>query len=235
MSYILDALKKADQQRQHGKAPTLLSAQTSPNEAKPSRLAFNIGLGLALIGAGIFIGWLQPWQNPPPANPLPQLAEQAPVAAAKSPATLPETLAGLTEKPAAAPVSKIPVNQGATASTAEINSKHAANSPIYPETINDSARNDVTTKPVTPDSAQTVKENSALTLAELPASIRQQLPNISIAFHQYSPLPAERRVMINNLLLKQGDAIAPGLTLEKITPEGVVLSFMGYQFARGVR
>ena len=74
-----------------------------------------------------------------------------------------------------------------------------------------------------------------LTQSELPAAIRQQMPSITIAFHQYSSAPIERRVMINNAVLRQGDFIAPGLKLEKITPEGVIISYMGYQFLRGVR
>jgi general secretion pathway protein B len=41
--------------------------------------------------------------------------------------------------------------------------------------------------------------------------------------------------MINETMLRQGDSIAPGLRLEQITPDGVVLGYKGYRFQRGVR
>lgn len=74
-----------------------------------------------------------------------------------------------------------------------------------------------------------------LPLQELPASVRQGIPNLVIAFHAYSPRPVERRVMVNNELLRQGDALAGGLQLEEITPDGVVFSYRGHRFAQAVR
>jgi hypothetical protein len=41
--------------------------------------------------------------------------------------------------------------------------------------------------------------------------------------------------MINNQMLRQGDLVAPGLRLEQITQEGVVLGYQGYRIQRGVR
>jgi general secretion pathway protein B len=79
------------------------------------------------------------------------------------------------------------------------------------------------------------REKAVLTLGELPAAIRQEMPAILIAFHQYSNIPADRRVMINNTVLRQNEYIAPGLRLEQITPDGVVISYQGYRFMRGVR
>jgi len=71
MSYILDALRKSDQQRQRGAAPTL--QMVPPAAAEPKRRAYlSYGLLAAvLLGAGIAIGWLRPWQaepSPPVAN-----------------------------------------------------------------------------------------------------------------------------------------------------------------------
>jgi hypothetical protein len=78
-------------------------------------------------------------------------------------------------------------------------------------------------------------ETQVLKQSELPGEIQQRLPNLVIAFHQYSRSPSERRVMINNILLRQGEFITPDLKLEQITPEGMVLGFQGYHFSRGVR
>ena len=63
MSYILDALRKSDQQRQRGTAPTLLAAQTAAAVAPEQRALLAYGLLAALlVVAGILIGWLRPWQ-----------------------------------------------------------------------------------------------------------------------------------------------------------------------------
>src|ERR1035437_10685413 len=70
MSYILDALRKSDQQRQRGAAPTLLLGQAAAVAPKqPALLSYGL-LALVLLGAGIAIGWLRPWQ-PEPASPAP--------------------------------------------------------------------------------------------------------------------------------------------------------------------
>ena len=74
-----------------------------------------------------------------------------------------------------------------------------------------------------------------LALSELPASIQQEIPGISISFLAYSSRPKDRRVMINGAMAGQGEILAPGLSLDEITPDGVILGYKGYRFRRGVR
>lgn len=78
MSYILDALRKSDQQRQRGSAPTLLMGQAAPVAPKQPAYLFYGLLATALLAAGIAIGWLRPWQ-------VRQAAPVARVAATKPP------------------------------------------------------------------------------------------------------------------------------------------------------
>ncbi len=76
MSYILDALKKSEQQRQIAEVPSLYTAQIAAGQhSKPVFVVYVIAA--ALISAGILIGWWHPWQAtqtskptvmPPPAN-----------------------------------------------------------------------------------------------------------------------------------------------------------------------
>ena len=63
MSYILDALRKSEQQRLQGEAPLLVSTQLSSNVGKQPVLLFYGLVAAILICAGIFIGWLRPWQQ----------------------------------------------------------------------------------------------------------------------------------------------------------------------------
>lgn len=63
MSYILDALRKSEQQRQLGVAPRLLTVHaTSEPDAQPAFLKYGL-IAAGLIGAGVAIGWWQPWQQ----------------------------------------------------------------------------------------------------------------------------------------------------------------------------
>ena len=68
MSYILDALRRSDQQRQRGTAPTLLAVQTAAVAPQQRALLAYGLLAALLVGAGILIGWLRPWQ-PEQASP----------------------------------------------------------------------------------------------------------------------------------------------------------------------
>ena len=64
MSYILDALRKSEQQRLQGEAPLLVSTQLSSNVGgmQPALLVYGL-VAAILICAGILIGWLRPWQQ----------------------------------------------------------------------------------------------------------------------------------------------------------------------------
>ena len=108
MSYILDALRKSEQQRLQGEAPLLVSTQLSSNVGKqPALLVYGL-VAAILICAGIFIGWLRPWQQdetetvksatiltqdetkPPQIAPKPQLLTPQPEKAKKPELALPE-------------------------------------------------------------------------------------------------------------------------------------------------
>lgn len=67
-------------------------------------------------------------------------------------------------------------------------------------------------------------------LDELPANIKRAIPKLQYAGHTYSELPAERIVMINAQILREGDFIQPGLQLKQITWNGVTLDFHGTAF-----
>ncbi len=224
MSYILDALRKSEQQRQHANAPSLLHAPVPPEAPKPVRLLSGVVLAAALIGAGMLLGWLQPWRAEPPLQPSP-VAARPPAAEAPQPPR-PISLPMPPDAVAGAPSSLPPSTAAAVVRTPEL---------VQPVTA--SAIVDVSPR-VKADASNpqpAAPANHVMRQSELPSEVQQALPGILIAFHQYSGTPAERRVMINNSVLREGELIAPGLKLEQITPDGVVIGFQGYQFARGVR
>ena len=226
MSYILDALRKSEQQRQHAAAPTLLSAQAMQEAPKQKDSAYRAGVAAALVCAGILIGWWRPWQAEPPPTPQPltqqPFAAQPQAAAVEAPDALPASPGAGPKLDTAPPLPAASRVQTQPAMPLQPGAQHAVVEPGSP--------------PVTAASPAPARpENEVLTQGELPEAVRQALPGITIAFHQYSNSPEERRVMINNIVLRQGEMIAPDLKLELITVEGVVLGFQGYRFKRGVR
>src|SRR6185436_3203673 len=63
MSYILDALRKSDQQRRRGAPPTLLAAHAAPVETRRRALVWYGLFALVLVSAGVAIGLTRPGQR----------------------------------------------------------------------------------------------------------------------------------------------------------------------------
>jgi len=78
---------------------------------------------------------------------------------------------------------------------------------------------------------RTTKEPPRLaTLDELPDNIRREIPSVKTNGYIYSRNKAERSVLIGQKLLQEGDQVAPDLTLEKMTPDGMVLNYKGHRY-----
>ncbi|MEO8005829.1 MAG: general secretion pathway protein GspB [Betaproteobacteria bacterium] len=250
MSYILEALRKSDQQRNRGATPTLFGGQEATVVRRRTAFILYGVLAVALIGAGIAIGVLRPWQTPQA-----DMADRAPIVvrspvAAPAPAVAPPTQS----KPpdAIAPMPATPAPDIATAPRAEPKPKPTArpkrrvDRPIRKSetAVADQARTDAApesraempaAEPANAEAPATEAANAepVSTMAELPASIRDELPKIKITVHAYSSRPASRIVGYENRILREGDYLVPGLKLEEITRDGMILSFKGYRFSRG--
>lgn len=57
------------------------------------------------------------------------------------------------------------------------------------------------------------------------------VPPAELNMHVYDPNPLSRFVLLNGQRLREGEASREGLTVERITPEGVVLRFGNAAFA----
>ncbi len=69
-----------------------------------------------------------------------------------------------------------------------------------------------------------------LNYAELPASVQKSIPKMTVMGYSYAEEPEMRMVVINDRMLREGDEVSPGVKLEKIGSDGVVLNFKGFQF-----
>lgn len=64
----------------------------------------------------------------------------------------------------------------------------------------------------------------------MPASVRQQLPSLGVSGSTYSSNPAHRLLIINNQVLREGDALAPGHVLEQIREKSALLNYQGTRY-----
>ncbi len=67
-------------------------------------------------------------------------------------------------------------------------------------------------------------------LRALPPAVQAKIPPHRISVHVYSADPARRFVILNSRRMREGDSGSDGLRLERIRPDGVVLSFGRQRF-----
>jgi general secretion pathway protein B len=225
MSYILDALRKADAERDRGNVPgihaqpTFGDARSASGAPAKSRTAITIGIAFLAFAAALAIvvlaalgGWLPGFTTSRPATPAPTVlvptpapapvpvaiepARPAPVAPAVAP-----PVEAPKPRPEPAPVARKPHPAATTASAA-----------------------------APPDAKPAATAERVYALAELPDEIRRQLPNLAVGGSMYSTKPADRVLIINGHVLHEGDTIAPGLVLHQIRLKAAVLGFRDHRF-----
>ncbi|MCK4704712.1 MAG: general secretion pathway protein GspB [Gammaproteobacteria bacterium] len=69
---------------------------------------------------------------------------------------------------------------------------------------------------------------------ELPANIRQQVPNMVFSAHVYSSSPIQRSLVINDRFMEEGSAVGQDLILVEITRSGAIFDFRDYRFSASV-
>lgn len=210
MSYILDALKKAEAERNTGTAPGPLPAQAAVPAAfaqAPVKRPAWTWLALALAaGVAVGVAWLRPMAQPP-----------ATAVSAPPPASV--AAAASAQKPAE------PAQQEARA---EI--RPEAPQETQPEAPAPEKKPPRKAAPKKDGAAPAPASASVATLNDLPDAIRREIPALKIGGYIYSANKADRSVLINNRLLREGDEAAPGLVLERMQPNGMVLTYKGYQY-----
>jgi general secretion pathway protein B len=71
-------------------------------------------------------------------------------------------------------------------------------------------------------------------IAELPLKVQQQIPDITFSSHIYATDPSFRVVNINNRNIREGGYISDDIRLLGITEDGVVLSYLHYRIEMSV-
>lgn len=236
MSYILDALKKSDQQRQLGATPTLQAAQVTVAATKRPMFIYYGLLAVVLLGAGIMIGRLRPWQPEQPPPVTEPVAAISPISisqqAASAPLTAPPEMPSKTAQEFPAE------NLTRAGQPVPVAGAMQPNNPALVNSGTPGAAAPIPDKSMPEKSASlagVAQEQKAMPLDELPPPIQREIPAMTVQLHSYSSNPSERLVYINSSRMREGESLMPGLRLEQITPDGMIFSYKGYRFKRGIR
>lgn len=206
MSYILDALKKADAERERGGVPGL-HARPATAATAPRNTSQRTGVWLALTAALAVAGAVVAL------SPAPVVQQSAPAITAPAPApTVSIAESRVAPAPAAAkPEPRKPPRPAVrTAANAKPASSKLEDTPAA--------------------AASAVAVAVAPLLGELPQDIRSQIPALAISGSVYSDNPSQRLLLVNGQVLPQGSAVAPDVTLVEIRVGSSEFSFRGTRF-----
>lgn len=209
MSYILDALKKSAEERRRAQAaaslpygPPLPSESTGRKRRTGVML---IALCLCLCGlAGT--AWYWRYETHPSA--------------------------GSAEKPFA-PVEPATVQQAAPTSTADVKAPTAAAAVAdIPAPTRTGPPHPAPTQQQTPSSSVAASAPTAIPplFDDLPADLKQAIPNVRFSGHVYSREPDLRMIMADQAIVREQDLITSDLRLTAITETGVLLNYRGTDF-----
>ena len=76
--------------------------------------------------------------------------------------------------------------------------------------------------------AQKLQSNS-LSLSELPAAVRSNIPDVNISMQVYATEPANRFVIIDGKRYRQQDQLTEDVTLDEILRQGIILKYRQYR------
>jgi general secretion pathway protein B len=229
MSYILDALRKADAERDRGHVPGI-HAQPSFGGAAPAARAATTrpGLWVAIALGVLLIAALAWWLGGGGASRVAEAPSPASVIR-QAPTAPPPVIAG--PAPAAAlPAAPLVTASMPLASAVVVPKAEAAREPRKAKPAATVPAANAAPAPAAPEPKPAAVAEKVYSIAELPDEIRRQLPNVAVGGSVYSKTPADRILIINGQVLHEGEVIAPDLVLQQIRLKGALLNFKGYRY-----
>ncbi|MCF6225306.1 MAG: general secretion pathway protein GspB [Xanthomonadales bacterium] len=269
MSFILDALKKSEAERQLGEVPSLQSGATVAATQARNR-SWLLPL-FAVVLLAIVLGWFwaqsetnsvgsslnestvvttAPVAEPPVEQALPpaKLAkiERSPLTDYTPPAVVPTVAKAVESETAENTEANAGQNTNATTPDQNVAAIAAANelqraarlqkqraaelaedqalvAAVEQRLANERVAKAEIKKPVAQKS-----QPKTVSLNDLPASVRADIPDIKITMQVYSEDPSARFAIINGKRYKQTEQVADGLILEQILRQGIILKFRQY-------
>jgi general secretion pathway protein B len=252
MSFILEALKKSENERQRKIGPSLADVQVRAQRSEKPWWAFAVA-GLLLVNLAVLLIVLlrdDTPTSPAPRNaaissPVPQAppARDTSVSKPSPPPSTPEPLpqrssnepAVITGNPSVRSLADEAAVGGEGASTYPLDNPDlavAAAVPEGPSIVRPLQESPIASSEVRPRVQRPVPsepEEVLPTFRELRGT-GANLPELHLDIHVHSPVPAERFVFVNMRKYIEGQALSEGPLVERITSQGVVLNHQGLRF-----
>ncbi|MDA8082215.1 MAG: general secretion pathway protein GspB [Nitrospiraceae bacterium] len=247
MSYILDALRKSEQERKRGTVPDPLTVQEqvvqSPRKRVPRWYAvIPLAVIAVVVGGWLSVHHFNGGRGLPPAL---EVKDARPPAGGMRPGDSAAEYGGLNSAPTSLPSSGQVARSSRTAepqrveqpkiiSVREPAAREAVKRELPPQRVVRRAPEPAVAEAPAgidrPVSIPPADPGKIYRLGDLPPALQKGLPPVVLTAFMYSTNPASRVVRINDRMMREGQELAQGVRLLEITPEGVVLSSGGYRF-----
>jgi general secretion pathway protein B len=223
MSFILEALRKAEHERDRRILPGIVDAPKAHTGRHTLRWIIGLGAALFIVNSVALVVLLM--RDPRPASPSAAPVEA--VTSAAPPMSAPQVSRSVAS--AAAP------STGAVRPLAEEVVAGARNTPYTDVPPTPSVRAVTPARATPPPAARPLAEPDPSTAGlptrrQLPAALASALPPISVDLHVYSAVAAQRFMVISGQRAGEGATVAGGIVIEKITPDGAIAVFRGTRF-----
>ncbi|NOQ68810.1 MAG: GspB domain-containing protein [Gammaproteobacteria bacterium] len=239
MSYILDALKKSEQERGHGGIPGVQTVHSSSLNYNNKKTYWPYILITAVLLNLVAILYFVLDKDKTAENNI--AAIQANTIKSNTDAL---TATNNTQNTISAEQNKHLVDTtsitNSRSAEEEINSTSTAahtstnNQVVTLPVTGNKTRNNSSQIPTTADRSTSEDNTNIIEFYDLPESIKQQLPAIIISAHVYSTNPLHRSIVINNNFLEEGEYILDDLILYEITADGAIFYYKDIKFHHGV-
>ncbi|MDB5958303.1 general secretion pathway protein GspB [Ramlibacter sp.] len=225
MSYILDALRKADAERERDPARGIHAQPAAGFPLPPANRSRAWVVWPATCAVAALAAAYAFWGRAPevgastarPAVPV-GLSQGAPAAGA---AVLPVATSVMPPPPAAVEhmVAKIVVAPHVAVTRAASPAAPAASTAATSAVAASAA-------PATRPAADRI-----VAVADLPPDVQHALPKLVISGGVHSENAAQRMLIVGGQVMTEGQELAPGVLLEQIRPRSAVLRFRGYRYS----
>jgi general secretion pathway protein B len=220
MSFILDALKKSEAERQRQAGPTLLEVRITRPRRRYPIWAVIVG---ALLGINAVVLVVFLLHKPTTVEHL-----EAATAAAPAPALA----------PAPAPVARAAAAVATKNVSATVNPNLAASSDggeqgsAVTPVLSEDTHNPADEEPAVPLSRVQVQRAGPDNYGNLPSisQLGTSVPALQLDLLDYSEHPNERYALINMHRVREGDVLPEGPRVLAITRDGVALNYQGKDF-----
>ena len=246
MSFILDALRKSDAERQRAATPGLSDVRyaTRPRERNVWLPVLGVFLAVALTANVAFMAIQWTRSDSPPAPEVPAAMEPRGTAPVQTPAPVPVPPVAAPAPPvAAAPPAAIrplarEVGGGVPPVLPDVEAEFPPPAAVADQTVAPSRVVIAEPEPAAPEPipakpSRIVSGNQLPTVEQLIGSGDLDIPMLNLDLHVYSEAAATRFVIINSRKYKEGSRLSEGPTVESITSDGVILSSQGRRFTLG--